>query len=155
MLETSMLAAHLSPTILCILGSVFLCLLSVLSLLFPTQSAIDVPIRNTYYPVGPFHIGAGFAVVFIAFAGVYSGFPLLVGRTLNDRLSQMHVFLTIVGSSILILVIQIMSVLPHKGITAALLLGCASLLLGQLVLVFNLLWRRPEGAGNARRVYPG
>ena len=39
-------ASHLSPVVLCLIGSIFLCLLIVLSRLRPTQNAIDVPIGN-------------------------------------------------------------------------------------------------------------
>jgi hypothetical protein len=50
---------HLSPAVLCIIGSVFLCLLSLLSRLLTIQNAIDTPIRKTYYPIAQFHIAVG------------------------------------------------------------------------------------------------
>ena len=131
--------SHLSPAVLCLIGSIFLGLLSVLSRLRPTQNAIDIPIGNTYYPIAPFHVAVGFALVFIVFAGVYSGFPQLIGRSLNDRLGQMHFMLTMAGACTLILILQITSILSSR-VTMVLWLACAVVVVAQFLFGFNLLF---------------
>jgi cytochrome c oxidase subunit I len=143
------LASHLSPAVLCLIGSFFLCLLSVLSRLRPTQNAIDIAIGNTYYPIAHFHVAVGFALVFIVFAGVYSGFPQLLGRSLNDRLGQVHFILTMAGACALLLILQITSILSY-GVTMVLWLACAVIVVAQFLFGYNLLWslfKRRDYAG--------
>ena len=132
-------ASHLSPAVLCLIGSIFLGLLSVLSRLRPTQNGIDIAIGNTYYPIACFHVAVGFALVFIVFAGVYSGFPQLIGRSLNDRLGQMHFMLTMAGACTLILILQITSILSSR-VTMVLWLACAVVVVAQFLFGFNLLF---------------
>ena len=132
-------ASHLSPAVLCLIGSIFLGLLSVLSRLRPTQNAIDIAIGNTYYPIAPVHVAVGFALVFIVFAGVYSGFPQLIGRSLNDRLGQVHFMLTMAGACTLILILQITSILSSR-VTIVVWLACAVVVVAQFLFGFNLLW---------------
>jgi cytochrome c oxidase subunit 1 len=132
-------ASHLSPAVLCLIGSIFLGLLSVLSGLRPTQNAIDIAIGNTYYPIARVHVAVGFALVFMVFAGVYSGFPQLIGRSLNDRLGQVHFMLTMAGACTLILILQITSILSSR-VTIVVWLACAVVVVAQFLFGFNLLW---------------
>jgi heme/copper-type cytochrome/quinol oxidase subunit 1 len=111
----------------------------VLSRLRPTQNAIDIPIGNTYYPIAHFHVAVGFALVFIVFAGVYSGFPRLLGRSLNDRLGQVHFILTMAGACALILILQITLILSY-GVPMVLWLACAVIVVAQFLFGYNLLW---------------
>jgi len=132
-------ASHLSSAVLCLIGSIVLCLLSVLSRLRPSQHSIDIPIGNTYYPIADFHVAVGFSLLFIVFAGVYSGFPQLLGRSLNDQLGQVHFILTMAGACTLILILQITSILSYR-VTMVLWLACAVVVVAQILFGYNLLW---------------
>jgi cytochrome c oxidase subunit 1 len=66
--------------------------------LFLANAPIDVQVHNTYFVVGHFHLVMGVAAVFGLFAGVYHWYPKLFGRMLNERMGQIHFWLTFVSA---------------------------------------------------------
>jgi cytochrome c oxidase subunit I len=132
---------HLSPPFLYAMGSLFFGLLGVLSWFSPTRdSFVDIWLRDTYYPIAPFHVILGFAAVFVVSAVVYFGFPQMLGRNLNDRLGQLHFLLTVVAACVLILALQIVLIYPDKKVTMVLFLTVFVILVAQFLFVLNLLW---------------
>jgi cytochrome c oxidase subunit I len=53
-------------------------------------AASDVALHDTWYVVGHFHYLVAPGTLFAIFAGVYHWFPKVTGRTLNERLGQIH-----------------------------------------------------------------
>lgn len=61
------------------------------------DSALDIPVHDTYFVVGHFHIVMGASAIFGMFAGVYHWFPRMFGRMMNNRLGYLHFWLTIIA----------------------------------------------------------
>ena len=60
------------------------------------DSALDINVHDTYFVVGHFHIVMGLSAIFGMFAGVYHWFPRLFGRMMNNKIGQLHFWITIV-----------------------------------------------------------
>jgi cytochrome c oxidase subunit I len=59
------------------------------------DSALDIPVHDTYFVVGHFHIVMGASAIFGMFAGVYHWFPRLFGRMMSNKLGYLHFWMTI------------------------------------------------------------
>ncbi len=66
--------------------------------IFLGNSAIDIPMHDTYFVVAHFHIVMGVAAFFGMFAGIYHWFPKMYGRFMNDTLGKVHFWGTFVGA---------------------------------------------------------
>ncbi len=62
------------------------------------QPALDTYLHNTFFVVAHFHLIMAMAGAFSLFAGVYYWFPLITGRTMNERLGRWHFWLTLLGA---------------------------------------------------------
>ena len=62
------------------------------------DSALDINVHDTYFVVGHFHIVMGLSAIFGMFAGVYHWFPKLFGRMMNNKLGNLHFWVTIVSA---------------------------------------------------------
>ncbi len=60
------------------------------------DSALDIPVHDTYFVVGHFHIVMGLSAVLGMFAGVYHWFPKLFLRQMNKKLGYIHFWVTFV-----------------------------------------------------------
>jgi cytochrome c oxidase subunit 1 len=58
---------------------------------------VDFHVHDTYFVVAHFHYVLFGTIVFAAFAGVYFWFPKMTGRMLDERLGQLHFWLTFIG----------------------------------------------------------
>jgi len=58
------------------------------------DSALDIPVHDTYFVVAHFHIVMGMSAVFGMFAGVYHWFPKMFGRMMNTRMGYVHFWVT-------------------------------------------------------------
>jgi cytochrome c oxidase subunit I len=66
--------------------------------IFLGNSALDIPLHDTYFVVAHFHIVMGIAAFFGMFAGVYQWFPKMFGRFMNEMLGKVHFWGTFVGA---------------------------------------------------------
>ena len=62
------------------------------------DSALDINVHDTYFVIGHFHIVMGLSAIFGMFAGVYHWFPKLFGRMMNNKLGNIHFWITIVAA---------------------------------------------------------
>lgn len=62
------------------------------------DSALDIPIHDTYFVVAHFHLVMGSSAIFGMFAGIYHWFPRMYGRMLNKKLGYLHFWLTLIGA---------------------------------------------------------
>jgi cytochrome c oxidase subunit I len=62
------------------------------------NSSIDIHLHDTYFVIAHFHIVMGVSAFFGLFAGVYHWFPKMFGRFLNNTLSYIHFWITLVGA---------------------------------------------------------
>jgi cytochrome c oxidase subunit 1 len=124
--------------------------------LFLGQTSIDIPLHDTYFVVGHFHLIMGVAAIFGMFAGTYFWFPKMFGRMMNEGLGKLHFLLTFIGVNAIFIPMHIMGMAgatrrysSHGGllyfkdamplhtfvsIAAFITIG------GQLLFVINLLW---------------
>jgi cytochrome c oxidase subunit 1 len=58
----------------------------------------DVPLHDTYFVVGHFHLVMGVAALMAIFGGIYHWFPKVTGRMLNETLGKLHFWVTFVGA---------------------------------------------------------
>ncbi len=64
---------------------------------FLAQPVLDIPLHDTAFVVGHFHLIMGVAAIFGMFAGTYYWFPKMFGRMMNERWGRVHFFLTLAG----------------------------------------------------------
>ena len=65
--------------------------------LFLGQTALDIPLHDTYFVVAHFHLIMGVAAVFALFAATYFWFPKMFGRMMNEALGRLHFLVTFAG----------------------------------------------------------
>jgi cytochrome c oxidase subunit 1 len=129
--------------------------------LFLGQTATDMPLHDTYFPVGHFHLIMGVAAVFGIFTATYFWFPKMFGRMMNETLGKIHFFLTFIGVNLIFVPFHVMgivgaprryathahlqylqSVMPlQKFVTYAAFLTAAA----QVIFLYNLFWSLKRG----------
>jgi cytochrome c oxidase subunit I len=65
---------------------------------FLAQPVLDIPLHDTYFVVGHFHLIMGVAAIFGIFAATYYWFPKMFGRKMNEALGKVHFFVTLLGT---------------------------------------------------------
>jgi cytochrome c oxidase subunit I len=65
---------------------------------FLAQPVLDIPLHDTYFVVGHFHLIMGVAAIFGIFAGTYYWFPKMFGRMMNESLGRLHFVITLIGT---------------------------------------------------------
>jgi cytochrome c oxidase subunit I len=86
----------LSPAMLFSIGLVATFIAGGLTGIILADSALDIPIHDTYFVVAHFHIVMGMSAIFGMFAGVYHWFPRMYGRMMNSKLGYAHFWVTFV-----------------------------------------------------------
>jgi len=65
---------------------------------FLAQPVLDIPLHDTYFVVGHFHLIMGVAAIFGIFAATHYWFPKMFGRMMNEPLARIHFFITLAGT---------------------------------------------------------
>src|ERR1700692_1504325 len=65
---------------------------------FLAQPVLDIPLHDTAFVTGHFHLIMGVASIFGIFAATYYWFPKMFGRMMNESLARWHFWLTFVGT---------------------------------------------------------
>src|SRR6201984_2377750 len=65
---------------------------------FLAQPVLDIPLHETYFVTGHFHLIMGVASIFGIFGATYYWFPKMFGRMMNEALGKAHFWLTFVGT---------------------------------------------------------
>ena len=86
-----------TPAMLFSIGLVSFFISGGLTGIFLGNSALDIQLHDTYFVVAHFHLVMGSAAFFGMMAGVYHWFPKMFGRMMDERLGQIHFWLTFVG----------------------------------------------------------
>lgn len=87
-----------TPAMLFAVGLVSLFISGGLTGIYLGNNALDVPLHNTYFVVGHFHLVMGAASMFGMFAGIYHWFPKMFGRMMNKQLGYVHFWLSFLSA---------------------------------------------------------
>jgi cytochrome c oxidase subunit 1 len=74
------------------------------------QTSLDLPMHDTYFVLGHFHLVMGVAAIFGMFAGIYFWFPKMFGRMMSEKLGRIHFWITFVGVYSIFIPMHIMGI---------------------------------------------
>ncbi|HXF41952.1 MAG TPA: cbb3-type cytochrome c oxidase subunit I [Blastocatellia bacterium] len=129
--------------------------------LFLGQTSIDIPLHDTYFVVGHFHLIMGVAAIFGMFAGTYFWFPKMFGKMMNEGLGKIHFLITFIGVNGIFIPFHVMgmagaprryashagleyakSVMPMNRVISWIAFVTIA---GQLIFLVNLIWSWAKG----------
>jgi cytochrome c oxidase subunit 1 len=122
----------------------------------------DVPLHDTYFVVGHFHLVMGVAALMAIFGGIYHWFPKVTGKMLHEGLGKLHFWVTFIGSYMIFFPMFLMGVLgaPRRyfdfnvlqylptethGLSAVITIAALTVGAIQLVFLGNLVWSTFKG----------
>ena len=89
---------HLNVPMLFAIGFIFTFIHGGITGLFLGNVAVDVPLSDTYFVIGHFHMVMGVSPFLVVFGGLYHWYPKLTGRLMNVTLGKIHFWLTFLGT---------------------------------------------------------
>jgi len=129
--------------------------------LFLGQTSVDIPLHDTYFVVGHFHLIMGVAAIFGIFAGTYFWFSKMFGKRINETMGKVHFWLTFIGVNAIFIPFHVMGMqgaprrysthgnLEYLGGMAPLtkfISYAAFVTIGaQLIFLVNLIWSMTRG----------
>ncbi|WP_167737454.1 cytochrome c oxidase subunit I [Sphingomonas parva] len=66
--------------------------------LFLGNVSVDVPLSDTFFVVGHFHMVMGVSPVLVVFGAIYHWYPKITGRMWDERLARLHFWITFLGT---------------------------------------------------------
>lgn len=88
---------HLRTPMLFAIGFIFTFIHGGLTGLFLGNVSVDVPLSDTYFVVGHFHMVMGVSPIMVIFGAIYHWYPKITGRMWNSMLGQLHFWITFLG----------------------------------------------------------
>ena len=88
---------HLRVPMLFALGFLFTFIHGGLSGLFLGNVSVDLPLSDTFFVVGHFHMVMGVSPILVIFGGIYHWYPKITGRMWNETLGNVHFWITFIG----------------------------------------------------------
>jgi cytochrome c oxidase subunit 1 len=128
---------------------------------FLAQPVLDIPLHDTWFVVGHFHLIMGVAAIFGIFAGTYYWFPKMFGRMMNETLAKLHFFITFAGTYAIFMPMHYLGMAGHPrrysqltelnflhplmGLQKFMTVAAFITIAVQFVFVFNLFWSMKKG----------
>ncbi|HZS96841.1 MAG TPA: cbb3-type cytochrome c oxidase subunit I [Terriglobales bacterium] len=129
---------------------------------FLAQPTLDIPLHDTYFVVGHFHLIMGVAAIFGIFAATYYWFPKMFGRMMSEPMGKLHFWITFIGTYAIFMPMHYLGMAGHPRRYSQLtevaylhplipvqrfMTYAAFITIGaQLIFVFNLFWSMYKGA---------
>jgi len=153
---------RLTVPMLFAIGFIFTFIHGGLTGLFLGNVTVDLPLSDTYFVVGHFHMVMGVSPILVLFAAIYHWFPKMTGRMFNNALGKLHFWFTLLGAYAAYLPMHYLGILgmPRRyfaygdtdfipesaqtlnaGITVAVLIVAAA----QLLFFINVIWSLRKG----------
>ena len=148
---------HLRVPMLFAIGFIFTFIHGGLTGLFLGNVSVDVPLSDTMFVVGHFHMVMGVSPILVIFGAIYHWYPKITGRMWNATLGQIHFWVTFLGVCAIYLPMHYLGFLgvprryyalgetafiPHSAHVANEVITIAALIVGvaQLVFFYNMIW---------------
>jgi cytochrome c oxidase subunit I len=128
---------------------------------FLAQPVLDIPLHDTYFVVGHFHLIMGVASIFGIFGATYYWFPKMFGRMMSESMARWHFFITLIGTYAVFMPMHYLGMAGHLRRYSQLtelnyLHGLIPLqtfmtyaafltIAGQFIFLFNLFWSMKFG----------
>ncbi len=130
--------------------------------LFLGNVIVDVPLSATMFVVAHFHMVMGIAPILVVFGGIYHWFPKITGRMMNEKLGQLHFWVTFFGAYMIYFPMHYLgfigvprryyelgetAFIPPSAATLNIFITVAALVVGaaQIIFFFNLIWSLFKG----------
>src|SRR3954471_2868285 len=148
---------HLNVPMLFALGFIVTFVNGGLTGLFLGNVVVDVPLSDTLFVVAHFHMVMGVAPILVIFGAIYHWYPKITGRMLNEKLGQLHFWVTFLGTYAIFFPMHYLGFvgmprryytfegigfIPDSAQSLNAFMTIAALLVGatQLVFVANMIW---------------
>jgi cytochrome c oxidase subunit 1 len=89
---------HFNLPMLWATGFIFTFVHGGLTGLFLGNVTVDLPLSDTYFVIGHFHMVMGVSPVMVLFGAIYHWFPKVTGRMANETLGKIHFWMTFLGT---------------------------------------------------------
>jgi cytochrome c oxidase subunit 1 len=89
---------HFNLPMLWATGFIFTFVHGGLTGLFLGNVTVDLPLSDTYFVIGHFHMVMGVSPVMVLFGAIYHWFPKLSGKMPNEALGKIHFWMTFLGT---------------------------------------------------------
>jgi cytochrome c oxidase subunit 1 len=153
---------HLNPPMLFALAFIVTFVNGGLTGLFLGNVVVDVPLSDTMFVVAHFHMVMGVAPILVIFGAIYHWYPKITGRMLDNRLAQLHFWVTFLGAYLIFFPMHYLGIMgvprryfesgdisfqPPSAHDLNIFITVMALIVGaaQLVFVFNLIWSIRHG----------
>lgn len=162
---------YFSSAMLFAIGFVSLFVAGGLTGIFLGNAPLAFPLHDTFFVVGHFHLVMGAAALFGIFAGLYFWFPKMFGRMMDERLGQLHFWLSLIGiygtffpmyylgtagMHRRIFSTEAFPFLAHlQPLNVFITLSAFLIFIGGLVLAYNILWTLANGPRAERNPWRG
>ncbi len=148
---------HLNVPMLFAIGFIFTFIHGGLTGLFLGNVTVDLPLSDTYFVVGHFHMVMGVSPVLVVFGAIYHWYPKITGRMFNATMGKIHFWLTFLGAYAVYLPMHYLGILglPRRyysygdtafipdsaqDINVAITISAMIIAIGQIFFFFNIFW---------------
>jgi cytochrome c oxidase subunit 1 len=89
---------HLNTPMLFAIGFIFTFINGGLTGLFLGNVTVDVPLSDTYFVIGHFHMVMAVAPILVIYGAIYHWFPKITGKMMDETLGKWHFWVTFIGT---------------------------------------------------------